>query len=127
MDPIIFVTTWVDYGDKPAGCIVIAAVRETAEKFSGEKKMAAWFLKNCTYMDGTMGGADNHGEAKQVSLDMEDILDDGGFWFKETVMTGNPLGDARELRKEQGLRWDMEGDEICVDIKLNYWEKVKGV
>jgi hypothetical protein len=25
-----------------------------------------------------------------------------------------------------GLRWDTEEDEICVDVKLNYGEKVKG-
>jgi hypothetical protein len=25
-----------------------------------------------------------------------------------------------------GLRWDTERDEICVDVKLNYGEKVKG-
>jgi hypothetical protein len=30
------------------------------------------------------------------------------------------------LRKVLGLRWDMQRDEICMDIKLNYGEKVKG-
>ncbi len=25
-----------------------------------------------------------------------------------------------------GLRWDTQEDKICVDIKLNYGEKVKG-
>jgi hypothetical protein len=51
---VIFVTTQVDYGDWPAGCITIAAVRETAEKFGGEKKRAAWFLKNRMYVDWMM-------------------------------------------------------------------------
>ncbi len=37
VDPIIFVTTGVNYGDWPTGCIAIAAVRETAGKFGGEK------------------------------------------------------------------------------------------
>jgi hypothetical protein len=57
---------------------------------------------------------------------MEDILENGGFRFKETVMSGDPLGEDRELRKVLGLRWDTEQDEICVDIKLNYSEKIKG-
>ncbi len=57
---------------------------------------------------------------------MEDILENGGLRFKETVMTGDPLGTDGELRKVLGLRWDTEEDEICVDMKLNYGEKVKG-
>jgi hypothetical protein len=64
--------------------------------------------------------------AKQVSQDMEDILENGGFRFKETVMTGDPLKEGGELRKVLGLRWDTREDEICVDVKLNYGEKVKG-
>jgi hypothetical protein len=31
-EPTIFVTTRVNYGDRPAGCIAIAAVRETADR-----------------------------------------------------------------------------------------------
>ncbi len=41
-------------------------------------------------------------------------------------MTGDPLEEGREPRKVLGLRWDTKEDEICVDVKLNYGEKVKG-
>jgi hypothetical protein len=58
---------------------------------------------------------------------MEDIIGNGRFRFKETVMTGDPLCDTGKLRKVLGLRWDTERDEICLDIKLNYGEKGKGV
>jgi hypothetical protein len=44
-EPTIFVTTRVNYGDRPAGCIAIAAVRETATRFGEEKERTAWFLK----------------------------------------------------------------------------------
>jgi hypothetical protein len=73
-----------------------------------------------------MGGASTLAAAKQVSQDVEDILENGGFRFKETVMSGDPLGETGEMRKVLGLRWDTERDEICMDIKLNYGEKVKG-
>jgi hypothetical protein len=43
-EPTIFVTTRVNYGDRPAGCIAIAAVRETASRFGEGKETAAWFL-----------------------------------------------------------------------------------
>jgi hypothetical protein len=115
-EPAIFVTTRVNYGDWPAGCIAIAAVRETMYRFGKGKEKAAWFLKNRTYVDDTTGGASTLGVARHVSQDMEDILENEGFRFKETVMSGEPLGEDRELRKVLGLRWDTERDEICVDI-----------
>ncbi len=126
-EPTIFVTTRVNYGDWPAGCIAIAAVRETASRFGEGKETAAWFLKNRTYVDDATRGASTLGAARRVSQDMEDILENGGFRFKETVMSGDPLGEDGELRKVLGLRWDTERDKICVDIKLNYGEKIKGV
>jgi hypothetical protein len=42
--------------------------------------------------------------AKQVSQDMEDKLENGGFRFKDTVMTGDPLEEGRDLREVLGLR-----------------------
>ncbi len=89
-EPTIFVTTRVNYGDKPAGCIATAVVRETAVKFGEGREKAAWFLKNRTYVDDATGGAEDAATARQVSQDMENILENGGFRFKETIMTGDP-------------------------------------
>jgi hypothetical protein len=125
-EPTIFVTTRVNYGDQPAGCIAIAAVWETADHFGRGRETAALFLKNRTYVDNATGGASSAEAARQVSQDMEDILENGGFRFKETVMSGDLLEEGGELRKVLGLRWDTQEDEICVDIKLNYGLKVKG-
>jgi hypothetical protein len=125
-EPTIFVTTRGNYGDRPAGCIAIAAVWETADRFGKGRETAAWFLKNRTYVDDATGGASSAEKARQVSQDMEDILENGGFRFKETVMSGDPLEKGGELRKVLGLRWDTQEDKICMDIKLNYGEKVKG-
>jgi hypothetical protein len=55
-EPTIFVTTRVNYGDRPAGCIAIAAVRETADHFGKGKETAAWFLKNRTMWTTPPGG-----------------------------------------------------------------------
>jgi hypothetical protein len=57
-EPTVFVTTRVNYGDRLAGWIAIAAVRETAERFGGGREKAAWFLKNRTYVDDATGGAE---------------------------------------------------------------------
>jgi hypothetical protein len=41
----LYITTKVYFGNKLAGCIEIAAARETAERFGGMHPEAAWFLK----------------------------------------------------------------------------------
>jgi hypothetical protein len=51
-----YVTTTVNFGDKPAGCIAIAAIRETAEQFGGDYPKASWFLKHRTYVDDATAG-----------------------------------------------------------------------
>jgi hypothetical protein len=78
-------------------------------------------------MDDATWGTCNKENAMQVSAYMEIIIENGGFHFKETVMSGDLLDETGELRKVLGLRWDMERDEICIDIKLNYGEEIKGV
>jgi hypothetical protein len=55
-------------------------------------------------VDDATRGASSVEVAKQVSQDMEDILENRGFRFKETVMSGDPLGKDGELRKALGLR-----------------------
>jgi hypothetical protein len=70
-----------------------------------------------------MGGTYDKENAVRVSQDITSIIENGGCRFKETVMLGNPLDKTGKLRKVLGLRWDIEKDEICVDIKLNYGEK----
>ncbi len=74
-------------------------------------------------MDATMGGTYDKENAVRVSRDITSIIENGGFRFKETVMLGNLLDKTGKLRKVPGLRWDIEKDVICVDIKLNYGEK----
>ncbi len=53
--PKVYCTTTVNFGDKPAGCIAIAAIKETADLF-GVDGEAAYFLKNRTYVDDCVAG-----------------------------------------------------------------------
>jgi hypothetical protein len=52
-------TTKVNFGDRSAKGIAIAAVRETAERFGTGKEEATWFLKNRRFVDDATGGAHN--------------------------------------------------------------------
>jgi hypothetical protein len=59
-----------------------------AERFNGDKEESAWFMKNRSYVDDAMGGTNNKEGAKKISRDMEDMIENGVFCFKETVLTG---------------------------------------
>jgi hypothetical protein len=49
-EPTIFVTTRVNYGDRPAGCSAIAAVRETASRFGeGKERLRGFSRTGCMW------------------------------------------------------------------------------
>jgi hypothetical protein len=79
----VYINTTVNFGDKPAGCIVIAAARETAEKFGGMHPEAAWFLKYRTYVDDATARADSMECLWTLSEEMEVVAKQGGFEFKD--------------------------------------------
>src|SRR5450830_458158 len=111
-DPDVYVTTTVNFGDKPAGCIAIVAARETARRFGGGKETAAWFLENRTYVDDATAGADTMEELQQLSREMEEIAACGGFTFKETLMSGDTVEDHACPKKVLGLFWETDRDML---------------
>jgi hypothetical protein len=84
----VYITTTVNFGDKPAGCIAIAAARETASMNEDVYREAAWFLKNQTYADDATAGADSMERLKTLSEELEAVAKRDGFEFKETLMSG---------------------------------------
>ena len=123
--PKVYCTTTVNFGDKPAGCIAIAAIKETADLFGGDGE-AAYFLKNPTYVDDCVAGSNSKIELEKISKELEEIVAKGGFKFKETHMSGDPIKDGEPI-KVLGLIWDTEKDEFQVDVKVNFSGKRGGV
>ena len=123
----VYITTTVNFGDKPAGCIAIAAARETADRFGAEFPEAAWFLKFQTYVDDATAGADTMARLKELSSEMETVARQGGFEFKETLMSGDKEKEDGEPHKVLGLIWRTEEDTLKVDVKLNLGAKKAGL
>ena len=122
--PKVYCTTTVNFGDKPAGYIAIAAIKETADLFGGDGE-AAYFLKNCTYVDDCVAGSNSKPELEKISRELEEIVAKGGFKFKETHMTCDPIKDGEPI-KVLGLIWNTEKDEFKVDVKVNFSGKRGG-
>jgi hypothetical protein len=125
----VYITTTVNFGDKPAGCIAIAAARETATFALGEDELreAAWFLQNRTYVDDATAGADSKERLMALSKEMEAVAKRGGFEFKETLMSGDKEDEDGEPHKVLGLIWETEVNRLKVDVKLNLGAKRVGL
>jgi hypothetical protein len=123
----VYITTTVNFGDKPAGCIAIAAARETAERFGAEFPEAAWFLKFWTYVDDATAGADTMARLKRLSSEMEAVARRGGLEFKETLMSGDKEKGDGEPHKVLGLIWETEKDRLRVAVKLNLRARKAGL
>jgi hypothetical protein len=123
----VYITTTVNFGDKPAGCIAIVVARETAAMDEGEFREAAWFLQNRTYVDDDTAGADSMDRLEALSGEMEAVAKRGGFEFKETLMSGDKEDENGEPHKVLGLIWDTEADRLRVDVKLNLGAKRAGL
>ncbi len=123
----VYITTTVNFGDKPAGCIAIAASRETAAMDEGEFREAAWFLQNRTYVDDATAGADSMERLRAISGELEAVAKRGGFEFKETLMSGDKEDENGEPHKVLGLIWETEADRLRVDVKLNLGAKKAGL
>jgi len=115
----VYITTPVNFGDKPAGCIAIAALRKTAEQMGKDLPEASWFFMNRTYVDDASGGATTMGRLKKISKELEVIAARGGFEFKETLVSGDPAVDPSAPRKVRGMIWETEADKLQVNMKLN--------
>ncbi len=81
-EPEIFGTT----GDRPAGCLAIAAAPETAEIGVGRSSLVSEEHDICAH---------DKENAKFISQNMESIIENGGFRFKGTVLTGYPLDKTK--------------------------------
>jgi len=125
-DPAVYVTTTVNFGDKPAGCVAQVAVRETADLYQHIDPVAAELIKNNTYCDDTLGGGDDKDGALMISNNMNNIVSMGGFKYKNTIMSGDVQEDGKP-RKVLGLNWDTGADTLAIDVKVNLSGKKKGL
>ena len=124
--PSVYVTTTVNFGDKPAGCIAQTAVRETAKLYRHIGEQAAELIEKATFCDDTLGGGETREEAELISRQMDEIVEMGGFAYKTTVMSGDQ-SEAAGGRKVLGLGWDEQSDKLFIDVKVNCSPKRKGI
>ena len=129
-DPDIYCFEVVTFGDRPAGCIAVSALRATADMFSSDSEQAAEVLKNDTYMDDVVSGDFELKDAKALTSEIEGIAAKGGFKFKYFVFSGavdEEKGEKFPLTKVLGVTWDSSDDQICMVVELNHNKGKRGL
>ncbi|NRA93174.1 MAG: hypothetical protein HRU26_10915 [Psychroserpens sp.] len=129
-DPDIFCFDTVTFGDRPAGCIAVSALRATADMFSHYSEHAAEIIKNDTYMDDVASGDFTLEDAKSLTAKIEGIAAKGGFKFKGFVFSyavDEEKGERFPLSKVLGVTWDSSDDKISVVVDLNHNRGKKGM
>ena len=81
-EPDVYVITSVSFGDKPAGNIATLALRKTAEMGKETYSKAANVIQNSTYVDDIIDSVDSLNEAKELTEDIDELLQPGGFEIK---------------------------------------------
>ena len=81
--PDVYSFNVVTFGDRTAGCIVVSALKATADMFSFISEKAANVLKVDSYMDDFVSGENSRSEAELLSADLQNIAARGNFKFKQ--------------------------------------------
>ena len=114
-EPDTYVIQRVSFGDKPSGAIATVALRKTAEMGEDQFPEATRVILNNTYMDDIIESVETREKAKQITGDIEKLLDKGGLKLKEWTYSGDrSSGDKTKMAMEPsaatekvlGVVWD---------------------
>ena len=127
--PDVYCFEVVTFGDRPAGCIAVSALKATADMFSSDSEQAADVLKEDTYMDDVVSGESTTTDAKVLTPKIEAIAAKGGFKFKKFTYSGEieDNGEKKSMEKVLGITWSPSDDTIKVTIVLNHNKRKKGL
>ena len=140
-----YAITRVNIGDKPAGCIAQVAMRETASlpmfnHLAEERRV----LEQDAYVDDILTSQNDLRQLRQITANVEQILEAGGFYMKPWVYSGQsgrpeskdlerkeplmlvlPNQLSEENNKALGLGYDPEGDKLHLMAAVNFSRKKK--
>ena len=126
-EPDIYVIQRVSFGDKPSGAIATVALRKTAEMGKDQFPEASQVILNNTYMDDIIESVTNREKAKQITDDIEKLLNKGGFKLKEWTYSEDrsskhepkiPMEPCTATEKVLGVVWDPIKDNFHFRVKL---------
>ncbi|XP_068717038.1 uncharacterized protein [Montipora capricornis] len=129
-EPDVYVKTVLTFGDKPAPAMAQIALRKTAEEAKEAFPAAAQVIQNNTYMDDICDSVPTNEEARDLTRDIDSVLETGGFrvkgWVSNKVETLDPpKGEQKaatflhggSVEKVLGVVWDSCTDTFSFAVK----------
>ena len=115
-EPDVYVITSVSFGDKPAGNIATLALRKTAETGKETHPKAVSAIQNSTYVDDIIDSVGSLNEAKELTEDIDKLLQPGGFEIKHWTVhsEGESLKSIHESDASLGTG---TSESSCDDVK----------
>ena len=126
-EPDTYVIQRVSFGDKPSGAIATVALRKTAEMSKDRYPKATEIILTNTYMDDIIESVDTESKAKQLTDDIENLLEQGGFKLKEWIYSGIQSNKNDEqvvieshttTEKVLGVVWTPRTDEFTFKVQM---------
>ena len=130
--PDTYVKTVLTFGDKPAPAMAQIALRKTEDQAENAHPYAAEVLKKNTYMDDICDSVPNVECAQQLTKDLDEILDKGGFkvkeWLSNEILEENLPSEERSSvkflegeseEKVLGVVWNNSKDAFTFKCKAN--------
>ena len=122
-EPDIYLTATVNFGDRPAGCTSIVTANKTAEKFADINPNASKKIIEDSYVDDIITGDSSVQAAKELEAGIREILAQGSFELKPSVISGDNVDPQTVL----GIEWNSFNDVLSICCKVNVSAKKKGV
>ncbi len=131
--PDTYVKTVLTFGDKPAPAMAQIALRKTAEEGASENERAAAAIKDNSYMDDICDSVHTVDDARQLTEEIDNILEKGGFKIKEWLSNeqlqkntaSQPQNDMQVKQLQQGsedkvlgVAWNSANDNLSFVTKV---------
>ena len=94
--PNTYVMLVVSFGDKPAGAIASLSIRKTALNHENTHPRAYNTLTRNIYVDDILDSTDNINEAIILSMEVDQVLNQGGISTKKWTISGQGNGDIEK-------------------------------
>ena len=129
-EPDVYAKTDLTFGDRPSPTMATVAMNKTAELKEDCKSKAAEAIKKNTYMDNVCDLQASVEEAKELTSDIDKVLDAGGFrimeWISNAQLNNNEDRDTVELggseetnvQKVLGTLWQPKSDQFSFAVKI---------
>ena len=131
--PDTYVKTVLTFGDKPAPAMAQIALRKTAEEGASENERAAAAIKDNSYIDDICDSVHTVDDARQLTEEIDNILENGGFKIKEWLSNeqlqkntaSQPQNDMQVKQLQQGsedkvlgVAWNSANDNLSFVTKV---------